>query len=140
MPRERKILPLYLVIENHLHGHQSLSVGELLFYDRHMHVGHAVHVAIYPAYPLLSEGNGCCGGEPLAESADASTPFPMLPCSRSVLDGNLLAEHPAVLLLHERVDICSGEVLVHVHLVTEILESGHVAHYSLVPVVLSLET
>ena len=64
----------------------------------------------------------------------------MLPCSRSVLDGNLLAEPPAVLLLHERVNICSGEVLVHVHSVAEILESGHVAHYSLVPVVLSLET
>ncbi len=90
-------------------------------------------------YSVLLESDRRLGAQPLSESADARAPFPVPPGSRPVLHGYLLAQGAAVLPLPERVDVGPCEVLVHVHLVAQILESCHIAHHGALPVVLGLE-
>ena len=130
---EEQAVTLDGIAEEHLHLHGSLG------YLRHVRIGVLVHVGVYPLHSLAPESDRPAGVQPLSESAHTHAPFPVAPGSRAVLDGYLLAQHTAVLPLQERVDVGRSEILVHVHAVAQILETGHIAHHRLLPVVLGLE-
>ena len=129
-------------VEGASHGHPVVLQGDghpAQTWRNRREVGQtAVDDARQPVHALLLEGDGCFRFEPLVLEVDAAGPLPATIVLR--LDGNLLAQHLAVLLLLQGEDVFSRVVLVHVHLVLQELEAGDAAHHDAVEVMLCLES
>ena len=132
LSRDDQLFAVDDVIESHFHGHRTGRYG------RHVFIGIGVDGRVQPVDSVFLESDGSLRVEPLVEAAHSGSPLPA--ASGFGFEDNFLAQCLGVLLLHHGIDVLFREVLVQIHVVTQVLEAGHTTQNEVVGLILQVQS